>query len=508
MCFTAFRHKSGLVAFVSVGGLVLLVLAALPIAGCYSGAKGATQRSSTTGNKRAAQTPAGGGSQEKLSVSSEGERAEEATGNPESSPSSGKSAGPVSALETARGLRGKGQAELATYYYLNAINTEPRDANVLREYGECVEEIVRAKEKEGKKADAAEMLEKLASVFYGQALHVDWKSIETVVSKATAYQEWAEKLRQEQFTSPASGVDHHKWEELKEKLTAGQAPAVPEALEAAEEELRELEPLLLVARENPTPEDEEAITWFENHVRALQAVVAFHRGKSIVNEYLNRAKCEDSPIVSGMILQQAELTLRELADVKASLPPALANEVTDLTRQLNAAAVEASNRQAKETSEKAWEEFRKEKNIDSQLSSIRGWQPRDIKEDGACSRKLEELEALMREIQAMVPLLSDFETREKAVDLMEDLTKEGERISKARQNRYCRWALDQIQTALEMYEKNKGWINDNEIEFGKALIDQLGQVDESLLTFETRRCFSEAFETICGELGGVESADL
>lgn len=426
-----------------------------------------------------------------------------ATGSP------GNPGNAASALDMARILRNQGQHELATYYYLNAINAHPANAQVLLEYGNLVEQIVAAKEKEGKRSEAAELLEKLASLFYGQALQVQWESVEAVVAKATEYQKWAEKLRQDEYAPTTSGGDSQKWQDLKAKLLAGQAPAVPEAREAAEEQLRELEPLLAVARTNASPEDERALVWLENHLKALQAVLAFHRGKVVVNEYLDHAMGETSPTLSAMILQQAEMALRELAAIKALLPPGLANQVTELTRQLNEAAVEASKRQAKESSQKVWEAFLKEKSIDSRIAAIRNWKPpQEIKEDGACTQKLEELEALMREIQAMIPLLGDFETREKAVDLLEELGKEAERISKARQNRYCRWALDHIKLALEMYERNKGWLNDNEVAFGEALINELGGIDESLLTFETRRCYSEAFETIFGELGTVRSTDL
>ena|GEM_PF-4225645 len=415
----------------------------------------------------------------------------------------------ATALDMARLVFSQGRHELATYYYLNVINADPTNAHVLLEYGTLVEEIASGKEKEGKISEAAELLEKLASLFYGQALQVDWKFVETVVAKATEYQKWAESLREKEYTSVTSGGDNQKWEELKQKLMAGQPPAVPESPEAAEKQLREWEPLLPVARANAAPGDEQAVKWLEDHLKVLQAVLAFHRGKSIVNEYLSDAKGESSPTVSAMILQQAELTLRELTALKAVLPPALAEEVRHLARQLSEAALEVSNLQAKESSEKAWSEFLKDRSIESRIDDIKKWEPpKEIEADAACTRKLEDLEALMREIQAMIPLLSDFQVREKAVSQLEGLSKEAERISKVRQNRYCQWALQKIKLALEMFEKNKGWLNDNEVKFGEALIDQLGEIDESLLTFETRRCYSEAFETIFGELGKVRSTDL
>lgn len=339
-------------------GVALLGTFGLLNYGCSVGAVGPDDEASAIGEQpKAVQALAGAGggliadpsARQKQAVSENGK----ATGSPINLGNA------TNALERARILRDQGQYELATYYYLNAINGDPKNARILLEYGELVEKLVAAKEKEGKRSEAA------------------------------------------------------------------------------------------------------------------------------------------------------ELALRELAAINALLPPGLANEVTELARQLNEAAVEASKRQAKESSQKAWEGFLKEKSIESRIAAIKNWKPPyEVAEDGACTRKLEEVEVLMREIQAVIPLLSDFETREKAMDLLEELSKEAERISKARQNRYCRWALEHIRSALQMYERNKGWLNDNEVAFGDALINELGPIDESLLTFETRRCYSEAFETIFGELGKVRSTDF
>ena len=437
-----------------------------------------------------------------------------AAGQPRQGPSgNGKATGHLGnpgtmtgALDKAKILCNQGQHELATYHYLNAINADPKNGRLLFEYGKLVEQIVAAKEKEGKRSEAAELLEKLAALFYGQALQVQWESVEAVVAKATEYQKWAEKLQQEEYTATTSGGDSQKLQGLKQRLLAGEALEVPTDRQIAEEQLRDWE---AVARMNAAPEDGQAIERLEDHLKALQAVLAFHRGKEIINEYLNLAKGETSPTLSAMTLQQAELALRELAAIKALLPPKLANEVTDLVQQLNDAGVEASKRQAKESSQKAWQEFLKENAIDSRVAAIKNWAPpSEVAEDRACTNKLEELEALMSKIQEMIPLLGDSETREKAMDLLKELGKEAERISKARQNRYCRWALERIKSALTIYERNSTVLGDNEVAFGEALIEKLGPIDESLLPFETRRCYSEVFETIFGELGKVKSTDL
>lgn len=497
------RRKCRSTALLSVTGLVFFVVAELMITGCDGCAQGARSPSTTNGKAETQKLPPNESGRASPLVSKGHE-----TRIPESNPSTGTSAF-FSTLKKARELHKEGQLEMATYYYLNAINKEPRDVNILLEYGELVEKIVGTKEKEGKESEAAEILEKLASLFYGQALQIDADSIQKVVSKAQEYQTRAAKLSDEEYSVPFPSRDRQAWEAIRQKVIGGVAPAVPETLTEAEEELRNLEPLLLVARENATSEDQEVIAWLEERLKSLKAVIAFYRAKSVVIEYLENAKAESSATVSAMILQQAELGLRDLAGLKAWLPVPLASEVTELTRQLKEAALEASNRQAKETSEKTWEEFKKEKNIDARVQEIKKWQPsQEVKEDRGCTQKLEELEALIREIQAMIPLLGDFQTREKVVDLLEDLNRQAERISKVRQNRYCRWALECIKAALEMYEKNKWWLNDNEVEFGNALVNELGRIDESLLTFETRRCYSEAFETIFGELGKVKSTDF
>jgi len=495
-------------------GALLLGICGLLGTGCELGAAGPAGESSVGGREPTSEQAPGEAPRGSSITSSVREMPEKASGNRTGGSSQETLVRAAGALDMARLLRSQGRHELATYYYLNVINSDPTNADVLLEYGSLVEEIASGKEEEGKRSEAAELLEKLASLFYGQALQVDWKFVETVVAKATEYQKWAQKLRQAEYTSATSDGDDQKWEELKQKLMAGQSPAVPESPEAAEKQLREWEPLLPVARANAAPGDEQAVKWLEDHLKVLQAVLAFHRGKSIVNEYLSDAKGESSPTVSAMILQQAELTLRELTALKAVLPPALAEEVRHLAGQLSEAALEVSKLQAKESSQKVWKEFSKEKSVESRIEAIRKWEPPAIKEDEKdkedrpCTRKLEEVEALMREIQAMIPLLTDFQVREEAVDRLEDLSKQAERISRTRQNRYCQWALQRIKLALEMYEKNRGWLNDNEVEFGEALINQLGEIDESLLTFETRRCYSEAFETIFGELGKVRSTDL
>ena len=503
-----FSNTRSLVAW-GLLGAALLGSYALCVTGCGGNTSGGADKVSASGTETQPGQSAAERARGLLAGPSEGQQRQGLSGNGKATGHLGNPGTAANALDMARVLRNQGQHELATYHYLNAINANPKNVLLLLEYGELVEQIVAAKEKEGKRSEAAELLEKLAALFYGQALQVQWQSVEAVVAKATEYQKWAEKLRQEEYTATPSGGDSQKWQELKQRLLAGKALEVPTDRQKAEEQLRDWEPLLAVARMNAVPEDEQAIRRLKNHLKAVQAVLAFHRGKEIMNEYLNLAKGETSPTLSAMILQQAELTLRELAAVNALLPPGLANEVTELVQQLNDAAIEASKRQAKESSQKAWEGFLKEKSIDSRIAATKNWNPPDkVAADGACTRKLEDVEVLMREIQAMIPLLSDFQTREKAVNLLEDLSKEAERISKARQNRYCRWALEHILSALQMYEGNRGWLDDDEVAFGDALINELGPIDESLLTFETRRCYSEVFETIFGELRKGKSKDI
>lgn len=165
-----------------------------------------------------------------------------------------------------------------------------------------------------------------------------------------------------------------------------------------------------------------------------------------------------------------------------------------------------SDRLAREVREEEaasrWDNFFREHR--STVEDAERWMPpSDLSFDRKCTTKLEDIRNVAGALQQVIPQLGDSSAGRKALDFAVRLQKLATKLAKAQQDRYDRFALQQLSKGFDAANEHVKITGDDEPKIARAMIDYFGSIETRQLGPEAAQAYGEIFGVLFQKLDKV-----
>lgn len=376
-------------------------------------------------------------------------------------------------------LTKRGNLTEASYYFSNALGTDPGNFRVIEAYCKTMFDLSKS-ENAGLDTpydvSVLQILEgflqsQIPLIKYGEVAKL-LEILKDVRSKIEASQDISAQVRPE-------------YDALISKIVQGKFdfPQNDEALYEAQELLASLKDYM--SGRKAQNDESDTIHKIDVLLDRVQRKMEFRTLTALleIRKDMVRKSCQTSATIAEYQLQDCEQCLREMIAMHATdFDAEIKKEFAEL-EELAKIVVETKGKEA-------WAKILPEldglKKRRDEINGSEGY-------SGEIQRKLEVLQQEATLLQNTIPGLTG-DSLDHALQRRNILGEEATKLTNDQSRRYNKWAMDQITKCLDEATVGVGWIangKNGRPTIGKALITNLGPIDRRFLTNEVSRCLDE-----------------
>ena len=395
------------------------------------------------------------------------------------------------------------------FHLANAVYHNPDDIGLLQEYASL---IISTSGRYGKASpsEVLDVCDQVEGLLLDQARRADSEYLQEILALADDLDTIREMALAEDVSAnadrqqaPATEDDHilqrvRSWEEY------GIPEDVPGAIQKVKQALDEAGEVHAAIES----EGGSTLNGLDAWITRLEATVEVHYLLNDADARIEAALSEDETTEAAYLLQSAERTIQQLVMLRSEVDDAWRSKVHTITRRLEEASQSIAERKTLRTDQHHWDTFeQKHSNTANLLSENLPTVPDSVNRGySKFTSRIEDRETVLRALNHMLSQLQTQNFQQKAVETIEQLSDQLDKLQTRRQQAYNKYALHYVAKALEAGVEQTGVLGDSKI-LAKVMIKHLGKIDRMYLTEEVNRAYSEVFELLFGNLKKAKSQE-
>jgi hypothetical protein len=407
----------------------------------------------------------------------------------------------------------------------NQLAQNASDVEIIREYVYFFLETVDTESV----ADSLDTLERLEVFLLERSSDVNPEDVDALLELADDLDSRRQKLADEYEKQTSVSTED---EELLSTLNAWRENGPDLSIPADSDELESRYNLCRNVRALIQSRGEPKLEGLAEYMERLKSVMEADELIARIDSLIEAAKEEANASEAAYILQSAEQYVQQLV-MKRFQSQEREKAIKQTVQEIEDAAIELAKRKRQAADDRLWERFFSEHA--GSIKEAKSLSPNDIStkfkagktrlevdepkkrarlaktdkepKKNVVTQKIEALQTLYQSLNQVASQVKEEEYLLKVIELVDEIETKLQKLQVRRQQLYNEFALARIRAALLESEKALGWtINDKE-GIANAMGTYLAEIDESVLTREVSRCYSEVFEHLYGKLKKAKGSD-